>query len=96
VGSVPGRTIVTAGGVTIIGAGDLASDLPGSASQMYARNVVAVIASLMPEGVLAFDPDDEVHRSIVVCTGGELVSPAIRAAVGVAPTTPEKKEAFAS
>ena len=86
VGSVPNSTIVTANRVTVIGAGELAADLPASASQMYGRNVVAVLASLMPEGVLAFDPTDEIHGSIVVCTAGRIVNPAIRAALGIEPT----------
>jgi NAD(P) transhydrogenase subunit alpha len=81
VGSVPNATIVTPNGVTVIGAGELAADLPASASQMYGRNILTVIASLMPAGVLAFDPADEIHASIVVCTAGELVNPAVRAAM---------------
>jgi NAD(P) transhydrogenase subunit alpha len=84
-GSVEGETTVTAGGVTIIGAGELASDLPASASQMYGRNVVAVLASLMPKGTLAIDPNDEVHRAIVVCTDGEIVSAPVRAAMKLDP-----------
>jgi NAD(P) transhydrogenase subunit alpha len=85
VGSTPNTSVVTANGVTVIGAGDLAADLPASASQMYGRNIVAVLASLMPKGVLAFDPNDEIHQSIVVCTGGEIVSPAIRTALDFEP-----------
>jgi NAD(P) transhydrogenase subunit alpha len=80
-GSRVNTTIVTPNGVTVIGAGDLAADLPASASQMYGRNVVAVIASLMPKGILAFDPDDEIHHSIVVCTDGEFVNAAVRTAL---------------
>ena len=85
VGSVPGQSILTTGGVTVIGAGELAADLPASASQMYGRNIVAVIGSLMPKGVLAFDPKDEIHASIVVCTAGEIVNPTVRAALNIAP-----------
>jgi NAD(P) transhydrogenase subunit alpha len=91
VDSVPNTTIVTPNGVTVIGAGDLAADLPASASQMYGRNIVAVIASLMPKGVLGFDPTDEIHQSIVVCTDGSIINPAMRTALGIAtpaPSTP--------
>jgi NAD(P) transhydrogenase subunit alpha len=90
-GSVVGTKTLTQGGVTIIGAGELASDLPTSASQMYGRNVVAVIASLLPSGVFALDPSDEVHRNIVVCTDGEVVNAAIRAALGLA-TSPAESD----
>jgi NAD(P) transhydrogenase subunit alpha len=87
-GSVVDTTTVTPHGVTIIGAGDLASDLPTSASQMYGRNVVAVLASLLPGGTLAVDPDDEVHSNIVVTRDGEVVSPAVRSALKLEPLAP--------
>jgi NAD(P) transhydrogenase subunit alpha len=86
-GSLPRETIMTPGRITIIGAGELAADLPASASQMYGRNVAAVIASLMPGGALAFDPSDEVHQNIVVTMGGEIISPAVRDALGLASPT---------
>lgn len=85
VGSVPGKTVVTPDGVTIIGAGELASDLPASSSQMYGHNIVAVLTALMPNGALAFDPEDEIHQSIVVCTAGNIINPAIRAALTIEP-----------
>lgn len=85
VGSIPNTRIVTLNGVTVIGGGDLAADLPASASQMYGRNIVAVVASLMPKGVLAFDPKDEIHQSVVVCTAGKIINPAIRAALNIEP-----------
>ncbi|MDQ1562494.1 MAG: H+-translocating transhydrogenase subunit alpha [Actinomycetota bacterium] len=95
-GSVPGSRILTPGGVTIIGAGELASDLPASSSQMYGRNVVAVIASLMPDGVLAFDSDDEIHRNIVVCTGGRIVNEAVRTALDPKPAAATHEKVHAS
>jgi hypothetical protein len=39
--------------------------------------------------VFAPDPSDEVHRNIVVCTDGEVVNVAIRAALGLATTQAE-------
>lgn len=93
-GSVRNTTTLTAGGVTIIGAGELASDVPTSASQMYGRNVVAVLASLYPDGALAIDPDDAVHQNIVVTHNGEVSNAAIRAAMDLPalpmPSTSEK------
>jgi NAD(P) transhydrogenase subunit alpha len=92
-GSVVNTLTQTSGGVTIIGAGDLASDLPGSASQMYGRNVTAAITTLMPKGVLAYDPDDELQRGIVVCTAGDVVNVTVRAALKLAPIAePVSKE----
>ncbi len=80
-GSIDGTSIVTPGGVTIIGGGELASDLPTSSSQMYGRNVTAVVASLYPADVLVIDPSDEVHRNIVIASGGQISNESIRQAL---------------
>jgi NAD(P) transhydrogenase subunit alpha len=84
-GSVPGATTVSEGGVTIIGGGELASDLPASASQMYGRNVVAVLAALFPEGSLELDPDDVIQQNILVTHGGEVGNAMVRAALKLDP-----------
>jgi NAD(P) transhydrogenase subunit alpha len=70
-GSIPDTRAVTEGGVTIIGAGNLASTVPGAASTAYGRNVLALLAHLMPDGVLRLDPNDEIQAAVVVCHGGE-------------------------
>jgi NAD(P) transhydrogenase subunit alpha len=80
-GSVDGKTTVTAGGVTIVGAGELASDLPASASQMYGRNVIAVIAALVPANDVVIDRTDEVHQNIVVSYDGTVTNAAVRTAL---------------
>jgi NAD(P) transhydrogenase subunit alpha len=82
-GSVEGATNVTAGGVTIVGAGELAAELPGSASQMYARNVVAVLESLAPDGVIVVDQTDAVHQGIVVGHAGQVTNAAMRGVLGL-------------
>jgi NAD(P) transhydrogenase subunit alpha len=86
-GSVDGQTTVTDNGVTIIGAGELASDLATSASQMYARNVVALLRSFIADGQFRIDPDDEVHTAMVVTLAGEVRSAAVRAAMGLPPAS---------
>ncbi|MHC5796426.1 Rossmann-fold NAD(P)-binding domain-containing protein [Lacisediminihabitans sp. FW035] len=80
-GSVDGTTTVTEGGVTIIGAGELASDLPASASQMYGRNIIAVIASLVPANLVVIVPSDDVHKNIVVSHDGTVTNAAVRSAL---------------
>jgi NAD(P) transhydrogenase subunit alpha len=87
-GSVDGTRIVTDGGVTIVGAGDLASDLPTSASQMYGRNIASVIASIAPKDAIVIDPTDEIHKSIVVTHAGEVVNESVRGSLGLAPAKP--------
>jgi NAD(P) transhydrogenase subunit alpha len=75
---------MTDGGVTVIGAGELASGLPTSASQMYGRNVTSVIASLIPEAEIVIDVDDEIHQAIVVTHAGQVTNEAVRAALELA------------
>jgi NAD(P) transhydrogenase subunit alpha len=84
-GSVDAQTVVTPGGVTVIGAGELASGLPASASQMYARNVLAVVASLVPQNVVVVDQTDEVTQNVVVSFGGHITNAAVRSAMKLDP-----------
>ncbi|RFA06737.1 NAD(P) transhydrogenase subunit alpha [Subtercola boreus] len=84
-GSVDGKTIVTDGGVTVIGAGELAADLPASASQMYARNILSVLAALAPANDIVIDQTDEIHHSIVVSHGGTVTNAAVRTALKLDP-----------
>jgi NAD(P) transhydrogenase subunit alpha len=55
----PGEEIVR-GGVTIVGLTDLASTMAYHASQLYARNVAALVRHLAPEGELKLDWSDEI------------------------------------
>jgi H+-translocating NAD(P) transhydrogenase subunit alpha len=77
-GSQPSRTVVTDGGVSLLGAGDLAGRLPRAASTAYSRNVTALVAYLTQDGALAVDLDDEVQAGLVVTHGGQVVHPAVR------------------
>jgi H+-translocating NAD(P) transhydrogenase subunit alpha len=53
-------------GVAILGLTNLASSLPVHASQLYARNVQALLQHLAPEGELALDWDDEITAGTCV------------------------------
>ncbi|MEU4238205.1 NAD(P) transhydrogenase subunit alpha [Actinoplanes sp. NPDC026619] len=79
-GSIPDTRRVTDGGITIIGANNLASTVPSAASTAYARNVLALLTHLMPGGEVVLDLDDEVQAAVVVSHGGRLVNARIRAA----------------
>ncbi len=72
-GSRPDETIVTAGGVTIVGAGNLASDAPAAASAAYSRNVCALLIHLVHDGALAIDLADEIQAGIVIAHDGAIV-----------------------
>jgi H+-translocating NAD(P) transhydrogenase subunit alpha len=63
--TVPGETVVREG-VTIVGETNLPATMPTHASQLYARNVVALLLHLAPEGQLALDWDDEITAGTCV------------------------------
>jgi NAD(P) transhydrogenase subunit alpha len=63
--TVPGE-IVEREGVTIVGDTNLPSTMPFHASQLYARNVAALLQHLAPEGELALDWDDEITAGACV------------------------------
>jgi proton-translocating NAD(P)+ transhydrogenase subunit alpha len=61
----PGEVLET-GGVTIDGTLNLPSTMPTHASQLYARNVSALLAHLAPGGELALDWSDEITAGACV------------------------------
>ncbi|MDX6197446.1 MAG: H+-translocating transhydrogenase subunit alpha [Actinomycetota bacterium] len=69
-GSIPDMTIVTERGVTIVGAGNLPSQVPRASSTAYARNVTALLALLVRDGALHVDLQDEVLQGLVVTHDG--------------------------
>jgi NAD(P) transhydrogenase subunit alpha len=69
-GSIADMTIVTERGVTIVGAGNLPSQVPRAASTAYARNVTALLGLLVRDGALTVDLQDEVLQGLVVTHDG--------------------------
>jgi NAD(P) transhydrogenase subunit alpha len=67
----PGEEVVREG-VTIVGPTNLATTMPYHASQLYARNVTAVLQHLAPEGRLALDFEDEITAG--ACVSGKQVA----------------------
>ena len=78
-GSVPGETVVTDVGVTIIGADNLPASVPSAASAAYSRNISAVLLSMVKDGALAVDLDDEIQAGVVITYDGKVVQPATAA-----------------
>ena len=72
----PGET-VERHGVTIISPLHIASDLAYHASQMYAKNVSALIALMTPDGNLKLDMSDDIIAAVCVTAGGEIRNAAI-------------------
>lgn len=76
-GSVPGETVVTPNGVTVIGAENLAATVPTAASNAYSRNISALLLQMVDEGTLKIDTSDEIQAGVVVAHAGEVVHPAV-------------------
>ena len=75
--------LVVRNGVTILGPTNLPSTVPCHASQMYAKNVSALLLHLAKDGDLRIDLEDEVTRDTLVSQGGEIVHPRVREALGM-------------
>jgi NAD(P) transhydrogenase subunit alpha len=79
----PGETVMSAGGVSIIGPLNLPSTIPYHASQMYAKNIATFLKYLIKDGKLALDREDEIVRETLVTHGGEVVHPKVREMLGL-------------
>jgi proton-translocating NAD(P)+ transhydrogenase subunit alpha len=69
----PGE-IVERDGVTLVGLTNLPSTMPFHASQLYARNVSALLQHLAPEGELTLDWDDEITAGACVTKAREVIA----------------------
>jgi NAD(P) transhydrogenase subunit alpha len=63
--TVPGE-VVEHGGVTVIGTRNLPSTMAYHSSQLYSRNVGALLLHLAPDGELTLDWEDEITRGACV------------------------------
>ena len=75
--TVPGETIERHG-VTIIAPLHISSDLAYHASQMYAKNVSALVALMTADGKLKLDLNDDIISAVCVTAAGEVRTPSIR------------------
>ncbi len=77
----PGQTVIKHD-VTIVSPLNLPSTLPEHASQLFARNVQALLELLVDEqGKLALDFDDEIVSGACIVRDGEIVNAGAKAAV---------------
>ena len=76
----PGETVVTEGGVKIVGIVNLPGRIATDASALYARNLVNFLTLLVKDGQLAPDFEDEIVKGALVTRAGSVVHPALRAA----------------
>ncbi|AVI93627.1 NAD(P) transhydrogenase subunit alpha [Oenococcus oeni] len=90
-GSKPGETVVTKSGALIVGAADLASRLPKSSSDMYAKNVQNTINYIIKDGKILLDLDDDVLTDLVATYKGEISSNFLRSRFGLEKRVAQKK-----
>jgi NAD(P) transhydrogenase subunit alpha len=82
--TLPGADVVRHG-VTIRGPLNLAATMPVHASQMYSRNVGALLAHLIQNGALKLDFDDEITRGTCLTHAGRRMdTPALAGPAGPA------------
>jgi proton-translocating NAD(P)+ transhydrogenase subunit alpha len=82
--SVPGETVVRHD-VTIIAPLHISSDLAYHASQMYAKNISALVMLLAPKGELNLNFSDDIIDAVTVTANGEVRHEATRKRLGLPP-----------
>jgi NAD(P) transhydrogenase subunit alpha len=76
-----GETVVHHG-VSILGPTNLPSRAPYHASQMYATNIVNLLKTLVKDGAVSLDLNDEIVRETLVTHEGKVVNARVKALVG--------------
>ncbi|WP_128645432.1 NAD(P) transhydrogenase subunit alpha [Rhodococcus sp. BS-15] len=65
-GSIDNTTTQSSNGVTVIGAGSLASTMPSAASEAYGRNISDVLIHFVRDHVLRVDSADPIDAAVVL------------------------------
>jgi NAD(P) transhydrogenase subunit alpha len=79
------ETVISQNGVQIVGQTNLPSTMPYHASQLYSRNVHALLGVLVKDNALVLDMDDEIVRGTTIVHNGEIVhKPTLEALAGAA------------
>lgn len=65
--------IIQVNGVTIVGSTNLPSELPMNASDLFAKNIDALIKLIAPKGELMFDMEDEIVQGCLITHEGKVL-----------------------
>jgi NAD(P) transhydrogenase subunit alpha len=68
-----GETVVSPNGVSIVGAVNLPSTMPFNASQLYSRNVYALLSPFIKDGAIALDENDDVIKGACIARDGRVL-----------------------
>jgi len=91
-GTEAGKEVVKHG-VRIIGLTNLPATMPGSATQMYAKNIQTLVKHLVKDGKIDLDFADEITRGATITHGGKVVHEATAKALGIEASAPAGKGA---
>jgi NAD(P) transhydrogenase subunit alpha len=69
--TVPDEIVTTPNGVTVVGTANLPSTMPYNASQLYSRNVYALLSPWIKDGELVVDMEDDVAKGACVAYKGD-------------------------
>jgi H+-translocating NAD(P) transhydrogenase subunit alpha len=94
-GTEAGKEVVKHG-VRIIGLTNLPATMPGSATQMYAKNMQTLVHHLLKDGSLNLDFGDEITRGATITHGGKVVNEATAKALGIEASDPTPGAAAAA
>lgn len=83
-GTEAGKEVVKHG-VLLIGHTNLPATMPGSATQMYAKNLQTLLKHLIADGKLELDFSDEITRGATITHEGKVVNEATAKALGIEP-----------
>jgi NAD(P) transhydrogenase subunit alpha len=86
--TVPGETIER-NGVLINGPMNLPSEIPYTASQLYAKNITTFFLHIFQDGAVRVSSEDEISQETLVTRGGEVVNPKVLEALGQPPVSAE-------
>ena len=93
----PGKVVTTDNGVTIVGHTNVPGRVATSASQLYARNLLAFVETLIDktEKKLAINWDDELVQATVLTRDGAVVHPNLKTAAAKPKSAAKPKAAAA-
>jgi NAD(P) transhydrogenase subunit alpha len=80
--------VIEHNGVRIVGYTNVQGRIPTTASQLYARNLLAFVTTLIDAKALAVNWDDELVKAVVLTRSGQVVHPAFAPAAAADTATP--------